>query len=176
MDKNRFSHLIIVAAALCLSACGAAAESSVGDSKATGASPPVNTAGPAPASNVAPSAVASNADASPATQASPGSAAAQQGAPPAPAPGASTSAPAAKAPKPQIGSGGNDLFLFTQARAAINGDDDLKSANVVIEVKEGVITLSGNVASAALKSKAEELARGAGAKAVKNQLRVSAAR
>ena len=55
-------------------------------------------------------------------------------------------------------------------------DADLKAANLIIEVKEGVVTLSGNVASAALKSKAEELARGAGAKNVKNQLRVSAGR
>jgi osmotically-inducible protein OsmY len=79
-------------------------------------------------------------------------------------------------PTPRIGSGGNDLFLFTQARAAINDDADLKAANLVIEVKEGVVTLSGAVASAALKSKAEQLARGAGAKDVRNQIRVSAAR
>lgn len=79
-------------------------------------------------------------------------------------------------PKPQIGSGGNDLFLFTQARAAINNDADLKAANVVVDVKEGVVTLSGTVASAALKSKAEELARGVGPKDVKNQLKVSAGR
>ena len=46
----------------------------------------------------------------------------------------------------------------------------------VIEVKEGVVTLSGTVASAALKSKAEQLARGAGSKGVKNQLRVSGAK
>jgi osmotically-inducible protein OsmY len=37
------------------------------------------------------------------------------------------------------------------------------------------VTLSGTVASAALKSKAEQLARGAGPKDVRNQLRVSAA-
>ena len=86
------------------------------------------------------------------------------------------SAPTAKAPAPQIGSGGNDFFLFTQARAAINSDPELKAANLVVEVKEGVVTLSGAVASAALKSKAEELARGAGSKSVRNQLRVAAAR
>ncbi|MCA1614739.1 MAG: BON domain-containing protein [Acidobacteria bacterium] len=79
-------------------------------------------------------------------------------------------------PTPQIGSGGNDFFLFTQARAAINGDPDLKAANLVVDVKGGVVTLSGTVASAALKSKAEQLARGAGAKEVRNQLRVSAGR
>lgn len=82
-------------------------------------------------------------------------------------------APAAKMPTPQIGSGGNDFFLFTQARAAINNDPDLKAASVVVEVKGGVVTLSGTVANAALKSKAEQLARGAGSKEVRNQLRVS---
>jgi hypothetical protein len=59
---------------------------------------------------------------------------------------------------------------------ANRGGAKVKAANVVVEVKEGVVTLSGSVASAALKSKAEELARGAGAKDVKNQLRVSAGR
>jgi osmotically-inducible protein OsmY len=79
-------------------------------------------------------------------------------------------------PTPQIGSGGNDLFLFTQARSAINNDSDLKAANVVIDVKGGVVTLSGTVASAALKSKAEQLARGAGSKEVRNQLQVAGGR
>jgi osmotically-inducible protein OsmY len=79
-------------------------------------------------------------------------------------------------PTPQIGSGGNDLFLFTRARAAMNNDTDLKAANVVIEVKEGVVTLGGTVASAALKSKAEQLVRGTGAKDVRNQLKISAGR
>ncbi len=68
---------------------------------------------------------------------------------------ANRSAPPAKVPTPQIGSGGNDFFLFTQARAAVNADPELKAANLVIEVKDGVVTLSGTVASAALKSKAE---------------------
>ena len=170
MDRNRLAHLIILAAALCFSACGGAAESSGGDTKTAGTSPTVN------AATAAPTAVASNADAAPTAQAPAGGADAQQGASPAPASRASVNAPSAKTPKPQIGSGGNDLFLFTQARAAINNDADLKAANVVVEVKEGVVTLSGSVANAALKSKAEELARGAGAKDVKNQLRVSAGR
>jgi osmotically-inducible protein OsmY len=75
-------------------------------------------------------------------------------------------------PTPRIGSGGNDFFLFTQARAAINADPELKGANVVLDVKEGTVTLSGTVASAAQKSKAEQLVREAGLKAVRNQLRV----
>ncbi|HEV2864539.1 MAG TPA: BON domain-containing protein [Pyrinomonadaceae bacterium] len=82
---------------------------------------------------------------------------------------------AADVPRPQIGSGGNDLFLFTQARAALGSDAELKGANPVVEVKDGVLTLSGTVATPAQKSRAEQVARGvAGIKAVRNQLRVSA--
>lgn len=77
--------------------------------------------------------------------------------------------------KPQIGSGGNDFFLFTQARAALGADAELKGAAPIIEVKDGVLTLSGTVASPALKSRAEQVARSVGGvKAVKNQLRVAA--
>lgn len=174
MYRNRLAHLIILAASFNFYACGGAVESSGGDGKAAVASPTVSAATPAPATEVAANAAASPADAAPALQPTTGEAAARPGASPAPV--SRGSAPRAKPPTPQIGSGGNDLFLFTQARAAINDDDELKAANVVIEVKEGVVTLSGNVASAALKSKAEGLARGAGAKAVRNQLRVSAGR
>lgn len=172
MNRNRFARLITLAAAVCFAACGGAVERQGGDTKAAGASPTVNASSPAPAADAGANTVAANT--APAT--STNEAAPQQSASPAPTSRASVNAPAAKTPKPQIGSGGNDLFLFTKARAAINNDADLKAANLIVEVKEGVVILSGNVASAALKSKAEELARGAGAKDVKNQLRVSAAR
>ena len=181
-NSNRIAYPIILAAALGFAACGGAAEKTGGDTKTAAASPTVNAASATPTTDVGANAVASNANAAPNAQASAGGAATTPAAPPATAaspaaaPRAAGNAPQAKGPTPQIGSGGNDLFLFTQARAAINEDADLKAANVVIEVKEGVVTLSGAVASAALKSKAEELARGAGAKGVKNQLRVSAGR
>lgn len=170
MNRNRLARLITLAAAVGFAACGGAAERQGGDTKTANASPTANASSPAPAANAAANTVATGN--APATN----NAAPQQSASPVPSSRASVNAPSAKTPKPQIGSGGNDLFLFTQARAAINNDADLSAANLIIEVKEGVVTLSGNVASAALKSKAEELARGAGAKDVKNQLRVSAAR
>lgn len=76
-------------------------------------------------------------------------------------------------PKPQIGSGGNDLFQFTQARAAISADAELKTTNIVIAVKAGVLTLSGTVANASQKSKAEQLVRAVGGvKEVNNRLRI----
>jgi hypothetical protein len=176
MNSNRLAHLIILAAALGFAACGGATENSRGDGKAASTSPTGNAASPAPTAGGGANTISVSDNAAPAPAASSGETAAQTGASPAPAARGAGSAPQAKAPTPQIGSGGNDLFLFTQARAAINDDADLKAANVIIEVKEGVVTLSGNVASAALKSKAEQLARGAGAKDVKNQLRVSAGR
>jgi hyperosmotically inducible protein len=180
MKRNGLIKLLILVAALNYSGCGGAANSAGGDSKTASASTGVNAASPTPTAESVASAVATPAAAPAATvSAGDAAAAARQGSS-STSPTSETrnanSAPQAKMPKPQIGSGGNDLFLFTQARAAINNDADLKAANVVVDVKEGVVTLSGTVASAALKSKAEELARGVGPKDVKNQLKVSAGR
>jgi hypothetical protein len=178
MNRNRLAYILILAAALNFSGCGGAAESAAGDNKAAAATPAANAAtNPAPAAAaVNANTAAASTEAGAAAPTSAVDAAARQAAPTAsPSRGANGATPA-KAPTPQIGSGGNDFFLFTQARAAINNDPELKAANLVVEVKEGVVTLSGTVASAALKSKAEELARGAGSKSVRNQLRVAAAR
>jgi len=80
------------------------------------------------------------------------------------------------APKPQIGSGGNDFYAFTQARSAIAADEELKSSSVIIEISGGVATLTGSVAGDSQKQKAERLVRSVqGVTGVKNQLRISAA-
>ena len=162
--------LLILAAALSFVGCGGAAEKTANDGKAGVAPPAADAPSPAPAADVV--AAPTGGATAPATSAV--AASSQQGTSTAPQTRGPGGAPPAKAPTPQIGSGGNDLFLFTRARAAVNNDADLKSANVVIDVKEGVVTLSGTVANAALKSKAEQLARGVGPKDVRNQLRVSA--
>jgi predicted small secreted protein len=176
MKRNMLIKLLIIAAALNITGCGGTAERAGGDSKTAGASTSVNAASPEPTTDGGASAVATPAGIAPTPTTSAVEGAARQGASPTSEPRAAGSAPQAKTPKPQIGSGGNDLFLFTQARAAVNNDPDLKAANVVVDVKEGVVTLSGTVASAALKSKAEQLARGVGPKDVRNQLKVSAGR
>jgi outer membrane murein-binding lipoprotein Lpp len=81
--------------------------------------------------------------------------------------------PSAKAPTPQIGSGGGDMFLFTQVRSALSSDKELFNA-VIVEIKEGTATLTGSVSSEAQKSKATQLIQGVqGIKSVKNNLRVS---
>lgn len=82
------------------------------------------------------------------------------------------SAPAVNEPKPQIGSGAGDFSLFIQARGALSSDKEL--SGVVIELKEGNATLTGNVSSAALKTKAEQLVQTVkGIKSVKNNVRVA---
>ena len=91
-----------------------------------------------------------------------------------PATGNNNQPRAANAPGAKIGTGGSDFFVFTQARAALGADAELQGANITIDVKAGVLTLSGTVTNAAQQSKAEQLARAvSGVKAVKNQLRIS---
>ncbi len=81
---------------------------------------------------------------------------------------------AANLPNPQIGTGGSDFFLFTQARGVLGADAELKVENITIDVKAAVLTLSGTVSNAAQKSKAEQLMRAVGGvKEVKNRLRIS---
>lgn len=74
---------------------------------------------------------------------------------------------------PVVSSGGNDLGLFTQLRSALNSDPNLVNT-VIIEVKDGNVTLTGNVADENQKSKAEQLIKDVkGIKSIKNNLRVS---
>ncbi|MEO6588781.1 MAG: BON domain-containing protein [Pyrinomonadaceae bacterium] len=82
------------------------------------------------------------------------------------------SAPTTKEPPPQIGSGANDFMLFTQMRGALNSDKELQG--VIIEVKEGNVTLSGKLAGADQKAKAEQLVKTVnGIKTVKNNISIS---
>ncbi len=82
-------------------------------------------------------------------------------------------ASAAKQPTPYIGSGGDDLSLFTQVRGALSSDKELANS-VIVEIKEGVVTLKGNLSSQAQKAKAESLVKGVpGVKSVKNTLRAA---
>jgi BON domain len=171
MNRNRLTILLALAAALALSACGARAEKAGGDGAAS--APRNDTRSPAPPADGGPDAATTNASAD-ARPAAPAPEAAPQSSSRAGGTRAPNSAPPVAMPTPEIGSGGNDLFLLTRARAAINADPELKAANLTLDVKEGVVTLGGTVASAALKSKAEQLVRGVGSGTVRNQLRVSA--
>ena len=112
----------------------------------------------APSGNVAPSVVPAN------SSPMPGNVAANR---------SSNAQPPANIPQTKIGSGGNDLSLLASARAALSTDKNLINS-VVVEVKEGSVTLSGKVSSEEQKNKAEELVRGVqGVKNIKNNLRVA---
>jgi BON domain len=81
--------------------------------------------------------------------------------------------PAANMPTPKIGSGGDDFSLFMQVRSTYNADPELVNS-VIVEIKEGNITLSGKVPSEDKKKKAEQLAQSVkGVKSVKNNITVS---
>lgn len=76
-------------------------------------------------------------------------------------------------PTPYKSSGGDDFSLFTQIRGRLNADKELSTA-VIVDVKELVVTLKGNVSSQAQRSKAEQIVQSVkGIKALKNNLRVT---
>ena len=164
MNRNNLAAALTFCAALALNGCGGASVSSSNAANTT--RPPEAVANAAPAANTAPASppapVVNASSAAPTTA-------------PAAAVGGGEKARAADVPRPQIGSGGNDFFVFTQARAALGADAELKGASPIIEVKDGVLTLTGTVGTAAQKARAEQVVRGVGGvKAVRNQLRVSA--
>ena len=83
------------------------------------------------------------------------------------------SMPPIKESTPVTGSGGDDMFLFTQVRGALSSDKELIN-KVIVEIKEGNATLSGSVSSEAQKKKAGQLVQNVqGIKSVKNNLRAS---
>jgi hypothetical protein len=165
MNRNNLLASLTFCAALALNGCGGAGASGGGNAAD-------NRRRPEAAANATPA--ADNAPASPSASTANAASAASVNAPAGAADG-DNKAKSANMPRPQIGSGGNDFFVFTQARAALGSDAELKGATPIIEVKDGVLTLTGTVATAAQKSRAEQVARGVGGvKAVKNQLRVAA--
>lgn len=75
-----------------------------------------------------------------------------------------------------IGSGVNDSWLWTKTRLALMTTSDLRESTIDVDVVNDVVTLKGTVASAAQKTKAEQVAKDIdGVKSVKNDLKVSSA-
>jgi hyperosmotically inducible protein len=67
----------------------------------------------------------------------------------------------------------NDDLIYDQVRMKLAGDSVVKGGALNVEVKEGVVTLSGNVQSEKQKDKAVHLARGVkGVKSVVNNIKV----
>ena len=72
-----------------------------------------------------------------------------------------------------IGTGLNDAWLWTKTRFDLAAADDLRDSTVNVDVDNAVVTLTGTVASAAQKTKAEQVVKTVdGVKSVKNQLKV----
>jgi hypothetical protein len=75
-----------------------------------------------------------------------------------------------------IGSGVNDSWLWFKTRAALLTTTDLRDSTINVDVVNDVVTLKGTVATAAQKTRAEEVAKGIdGVKSVKNELKVAPA-
>jgi hyperosmotically inducible periplasmic protein len=72
-----------------------------------------------------------------------------------------------------VGSGVNDGWLWVKTRFDLATADDLRDSTINVDVDNDVVTLTGTVASAAQKTRAEQVARAVeGVKNVRNQLRV----
>ena len=72
-----------------------------------------------------------------------------------------------------IGTGLNDGWLWVKARYDLAAADDLRDSTINVDVDNAVITLTGTVASAAQKAKAEQVAKTVeGVKGVKDMLKV----
>jgi len=74
-----------------------------------------------------------------------------------------------------VGSGLNDGWLWVKTRFDLAAADDLRDSTINVDVNNSVVTLSGTVASAAQKTKAEQVAKAvADVKSVRNNLKVGA--
>ena len=75
-----------------------------------------------------------------------------------------------------VGTGLNDGWLWVKTRFDLAAADDLRDSTINVDVDKAVVTLTGTVASAAQKTRAEAVAKSVeGVAGVKNQLKVQAA-
>ena len=74
-----------------------------------------------------------------------------------------------------VGTGVNDGWLWVKTRFDLAAADDLRDSTINVDVDKAVVTLSGTVASAAQKTRAEAVAKSVeGVTSVRNMLKVSA--
>ncbi len=75
----------------------------------------------------------------------------------------------------KVGTGANDTWLWIKTRFDLAAADDLRDSTINVDVDNDIVTLSGTVASAAQKTRAEAVAKSVeGVKSVRNQLKVQA--
>jgi osmotically-inducible protein OsmY len=86
-----------------------------------------------------------------------------------------TTAEEAKSLGRKIGTGLDDGWLWTKTRFELAAADDLRDSTINVDVENAVVTLSGTVANAEQKTKAESIAKSIeGVKSVKNLLKLAA--
>jgi len=74
-----------------------------------------------------------------------------------------------------VGTGLNDGWLWVKARWELAAANDLRDSTINVDVDKGVVILTGTVANAAQKTKAEQVVKSLdGVTAVHNMLKVSA--
>ena len=74
-----------------------------------------------------------------------------------------------------IGTGANDAWLWVKTKFDLAAVDDLRDSTINVDVDNAVVTLTGTVASAAQKTRAEQSVKTVeGVRSVRNQLRVAA--
>src|SRR5687767_3295280 len=72
-----------------------------------------------------------------------------------------------------VGTGANDGWLWVKTRFELATADDLRDSTINVDVDNAVVTLTGTVANAAQKTKAEQLVKAVeDVKSVKNMLKV----
>ena len=75
-----------------------------------------------------------------------------------------------------VGDGINDGWLWVKTRFELAAADDLRDSTINVDVDNDMVTLTGTVASAAQKARAEAIAKAIeGVKGVRNQLKVQPA-
>ena len=75
----------------------------------------------------------------------------------------------------KVGTGTNDTWLWVKTRWDLAAADDLRDSTINVDVDNDVVTLSGTVASASQKTRAEQVAKSVeGVKSVRNELKVQA--
>jgi len=73
-----------------------------------------------------------------------------------------------------IGTGLNDAWLWTKTRFDLAAADDLRDSTINVDVDNAVVTLTGTVANAAQKTRAQQVVKSVeGVKSVKDQLKVA---
>ncbi|HEY0319644.1 MAG TPA: BON domain-containing protein [Pyrinomonadaceae bacterium] len=75
----------------------------------------------------------------------------------------------------KVGTGANDMWLWVKTKYDLAAANDLRDSTINVDVENGVITLTGTVATKEQMQKADQIAKAVeGQKGVQNKLKVAA--